>query len=101
MRSSSELAPERHSALISRVFLPTCVAQDGGPTWGWGGRATGVGHAMMRFFPKVSVASTAGSIDRPTSLLGQTDAVRHPVALCGPGSAWMVVLRCGGGKDDG
>jgi hypothetical protein len=24
---------ERHSELISRVFLPTCAAQDGGPTW--------------------------------------------------------------------
>jgi hypothetical protein len=27
------MVPERHGALISRVFLPTCAAQDGGPTW--------------------------------------------------------------------
>jgi hypothetical protein len=66
-----------------------------------GGRATGVGRAMMRFFPKVSVASIAGSTDRPTPLLGQTDVVRRPVTLYGSGFAWMVVLQCGGGKDDG
>jgi hypothetical protein len=55
---------------------------------------------MMRFFPKVSMVSTAGSTDRPTSLLGQTDVVRCPVALCGSGYAWTVVLQRGGGKDD-
>jgi hypothetical protein len=27
------MAPERHGALISRVFLPTCTTQDRGPTW--------------------------------------------------------------------
>jgi hypothetical protein len=66
-----------------------------------GGGATGVGHAMMRFFPKVSVASTAGSRDRSASLLGQTAAVRLPVALCWSGFPWTVVLQCGSGKDDG
>jgi hypothetical protein len=96
------MAPERHGALISRVFLPTCATQDGGPTWGPSGdRATGVGHVMTRFFPTVLVASTTGSTDRPASLLGQTDAVQRPVALCGAGSAWTVMLRRGGGKDDG
>jgi hypothetical protein len=62
---------------------------------------TGVGRAMMRFFPKVSVVSTAGSTDRPAPLLGPTDVVRCPVALCGSGFAWTVVLRRGDGKDDG
>jgi hypothetical protein len=95
------MAPEHHGALISRVFLPTCTAEDGGPTWGSSsGWAIGVGCVMMRFFPKVSMVSTAGSTDRPTSLLGQTDVVRCPVALCGSGYAWTVVLQCGGGKDD-
>jgi hypothetical protein len=56
---------------------------------------------MMRFFPKVSVASTAGSTDRLTLLLGQTDAVRGPVTLYGSSFAWTVVLRCGDRKDDG
>jgi hypothetical protein len=93
---------ERHGALISLVFLPTSAAQDGGPTW-WvfGGRATRVGRAMMRFFPKVLVASTASSIDRLVPLLGQTDAVGYPVDLCGSGFAWTVVLWCGGSNDDG
>jgi hypothetical protein len=27
------MVPERHSALISRVFLPTCAAQGRGPSW--------------------------------------------------------------------
>jgi hypothetical protein len=27
------MVPERHGALILRVFLPTCAAQYGGPTW--------------------------------------------------------------------
>jgi hypothetical protein len=56
---------------------------------------------MMRFLPKVSVASTAGSMDRPTPLLGQTDVVRRAVAPCGSSFAWTVVLQRGGGKDDG
>jgi hypothetical protein len=89
------MVPERHAALISRVFLPTCAAQDMGPTWRVFGRA------MMRFFSKVSVVSTAGSTDRPTPLLGPTDMVQRPVALCGSGFAWTVVLRRGFGKDDG
>jgi hypothetical protein len=66
------------------------------PGGSFGGGATGVGHAMMRFFPKVSVASIAGSTVR----LVQTDAVRRPVALCGSSFAWTVVLRCGDSKDD-
>jgi hypothetical protein len=30
--SSSEMAPEHHSALVLRVFLPTGAVQDGEPT---------------------------------------------------------------------
>jgi hypothetical protein len=43
----------------------------------------------------------AGPKGRPASLLGQTDAVQRPEALCGSGSAWTVVLRRNGDKDDG
>jgi hypothetical protein len=70
------------------------------PGGSFGGGATGVGHVMTRFFPKVSVASIAGSTVRLAPLLGQTDAVWRPVALCGSGFAWTVVLRCGDSKDD-
>jgi hypothetical protein len=42
----------------------------------------------------------AGPEGRLASLLGQTDAVQCPEALCGSGSAWTVVPQRGGGKDD-
>jgi hypothetical protein len=64
------------------------------------GGETGVGHVITRFVPKVLVASTLGSPDRPAWLLVQTDMVRCPVALCVSGIAWMVVLRRGGSMDD-
>jgi hypothetical protein len=66
-----------------------------------GSGATGVGRAMTRFLPTVSVASTSSSTEGLASLLGQTDAVRRPVTLCESGFPWMVMLRRGGGKDDG
>jgi hypothetical protein len=66
-----------------------------------GGGVIEVGRAMTRFLPTVSVASIAGSIDQPAPLLGQTDAVRHPITLCGSGFAWTAVLWRGGNKDDG
>jgi hypothetical protein len=64
-------------------------------------KAGDLAGVMTRFFPKVLVVSTEGSTDRPASLLGQTDAVQCPVAICGYSFAWTIVLWCGGGKDDG
>jgi hypothetical protein len=55
--------------------------------------AIGVGRTMMRPFPKVT--------DWLVPLLGQIDAVRRPVTICGSNFAWTGVLRRAGGKDDG
>jgi hypothetical protein len=50
-QSSSEMAPERHGGLILRVFLPTCMAQDRGPTWWvfgrWGDRSRARDHEVL------------------------------------------------------
>jgi hypothetical protein len=57
------------------------------------GGAIGVGRTMMRLFPKVTYWLVP--------LLGQIDAVRRPVTVCGSNFACSGVLRHAGGKDDG
>jgi hypothetical protein len=95
------MVPERHGALISRVFLPTCAAQDGGPTWrdfGWRGdrsRAhddevlpqgfSGIDSGLHRSTGTVAGSNRCGAAPR-SSLW---------VWFCMDG------LRCGDGKDDG
>jgi hypothetical protein len=49
----------------------------------------------------VTVTMAAGPKGRSASLLGQTDAVQCPKALCGSSSAWTVVLLRSNGKDNG
>jgi hypothetical protein len=69
---------------------------------GLGAAATTRGwRAAMGSQLRVPTMMAAGSKGRPTSLLGQRDAVQRPEALCESGSAWVVVLRRSGGKVNG